>query len=67
MTARDPEALAIKVIRAGGKEFGQAVTLPNGEQARYVLDPWGNAIEICSTDFEALVTPRQGLALQGKV
>ncbi|EXJ63557.1 uncharacterized protein A1O5_11318 [Cladophialophora psammophila CBS 110553] len=58
VTAPDPEALAMKVVQAGGKEFGQAVILPNGEQARYVQDPWGNVFEICSTDFDSLITPR---------
>ncbi|OQU94449.1 Glyoxalase-like domain-containing protein [Cladophialophora immunda] len=57
VTASDPEALACKVVAAGGREFGDPVTMPNGEQARYVLDPWGNAVEICSVDFEKMVAP----------
>lgn len=58
VTAPEPEMLAQQVERNGGKRFGQAVSLPNGEEALYVQDPWGNVIEICSTDFESLITPR---------
>jgi hypothetical protein len=58
VTAGDPPNLARKVEQAGGKKVGETVKLENGETALYVQDPWGNAIEIVSTDFETLLTGR---------
>lgn len=55
VTTADPDMLATKVEQSGGRRVGKTVILPNGETALYVQDPWGNAIEIVSTDFEALV------------
>lgn len=60
VTTAEPETLADKVQAAGGKRVGETATLPNGETALYVQDPWGNVIEVCSADFEHLVTPRAG-------
>ncbi|KAI1613893.1 Glyoxalase/Bleomycin resistance protein/Dihydroxybiphenyl dioxygenase [Exophiala viscosa] len=56
VTAAEPETLAQKVQTAGGKRVGKSVTLPNGETALYVQDPWGNVIEVCSADFKRLIT-----------
>ncbi len=60
VTTTEPEMLAERVQVAGGKRVGKSVTLPNGETALYVQDPWGNVIEVCSADFERLITPRAG-------
>ncbi|KIW13751.1 hypothetical protein PV08_08942 [Exophiala spinifera] len=56
VTAAEPQKLASKIEDAGGRRVGDAVTLSNGHTALYVQDPWGNAIEICSTNFFDLIT-----------
>lgn len=55
VTTSNPDILAKKVEESGGRRVGKTAILANGETALYVQDPWGNAIEIVSADFETLV------------
>lgn len=57
VTDHDPDALAEKVVQAGGKRIGKTVD-PTGKGTKclYVADPWGNAIEILDISFERLAT-----------
>ncbi|KAF4551119.1 Enoyl-(Acyl carrier protein) reductase-like protein 32 [Elsinoe fawcettii] len=57
VTDADPDALAEKVVAAGGKRIGTTVD-PLGKDIKclYVADPWGNAMEILDISFERLAS-----------
>jgi catechol 2,3-dioxygenase-like lactoylglutathione lyase family enzyme len=57
ITVADPEAIAAKVEKAGGKRIGETVSM-YGETALYVRDPWGNVVECLSCSFEQLMGNR---------
>lgn len=57
ITAVDPAQLATSIVEKGGKQVGPLCSLPNGQKAVYVKDPWGNVVEIASCDFAKLVSP----------
>lgn len=62
LTDPDPDALAAKVLAAGGKQIGPFVepfgSLDETDRAVYLMDPWGNTIELLSCSFEQLLANR---------
>ncbi|KAH0846999.1 hypothetical protein AYO21_02305 [Fonsecaea monophora] len=55
VTDPDPDALADRVVGAGGKRVGQTVDPGNvGVKCLYLADPWGNIVEVLSVSFEWL-------------
>jgi catechol 2,3-dioxygenase-like lactoylglutathione lyase family enzyme len=56
VTDTNPDALADKVVKAGGSRVGTTVNLGAGITCLYVKDPWGNVVEILDTSFERLAT-----------
>jgi hypothetical protein len=64
VTNPDPDALAERVAKEGGKRIGQAIDpLGKGSRAVYCADPWGNVIEVLDVSFEVIATHKAlGLA-----
>lgn len=57
VTDADPDALAEKVVAAGGTRIGETVDPTGlGVKCLYVADPWGNVVEILDISFERLAT-----------
>jgi len=57
VTDADPDSLAEKVVKAGGKRIGVTVDpIGKGMKCLYVQDPWGNVVEILDISFERLAT-----------
>jgi catechol 2,3-dioxygenase-like lactoylglutathione lyase family enzyme len=55
VTDPDPDALADRVVSAGGSKIGQTVDPGNiGVKCVYLADPWGNVVEVLSVSFESL-------------
>ncbi|KAE8423566.1 Glyoxalase/Bleomycin resistance protein/Dihydroxybiphenyl dioxygenase [Aspergillus pseudocaelatus] len=55
VTDKDPESLAARVKKAGGRQVGVTVDpLKSGVECLYVSDPWGNIVEILNVSFEHL-------------
>lgn len=62
VTDADPDALAARVVEAGGKRIG-VLSHPNSETTMvYVADPWGNAIEILDGSYERVIGMMQSEA-----
>jgi len=59
VTVPEPEVLAEKVVKAGGKRIGLPVQLYDGDSAVYVQDPWGNVVELLSCSMEQLMANRE--------
>lgn len=53
-TAHDIDALCEIAIGAGGRKIGETVELGN-DRALYLMDPWGNVIEILTSSFREIV------------
>jgi hypothetical protein len=62
ITDPDPDALCKKVLAAGGKQIGPVVepfsALNETDRAVYLVDPWGNTVEVVSCSFEQLLANR---------
>lgn len=57
VTDPDPEALADKVVREGGRRQGVTVKVADGSvTCAYVKDPWGNVVEVLSASFDRMAT-----------
>ncbi|KAJ5355010.1 uncharacterized protein N7496_012222 [Penicillium cataractarum] len=55
VTDADPNALADRMVEAGGKRIGVSAR-PNSENTMvYVSDPWGNAIGILDGSYERVI------------
>jgi catechol 2,3-dioxygenase-like lactoylglutathione lyase family enzyme len=55
VTDPDPDALAERVVKAGGRRIGKTVDPGNvGVKCLYLADPWGNVVEVLSVSFEWL-------------
>jgi catechol 2,3-dioxygenase-like lactoylglutathione lyase family enzyme len=55
ITDPDPDALAEKVVNAGGRKIGVTVDPGSiGVKCLYLSDPWGNVVEVLSVSFEEL-------------
>ncbi len=52
ITDPNPDALADKVIDAGGRRIGITVNPVPSVECVYTADPWGNVIEILDISFE---------------
>ena len=52
ITDSNPDALAEKVVAAGGKQIGVTVNPVPTVTCLYTADPWGNVIEILDISFE---------------
>lgn len=55
VTAPDPEAVVKRAEEVGGKQVGETVAMGPSNKALYVMDPWGNVIEVLTTSFEGLL------------
>jgi catechol 2,3-dioxygenase-like lactoylglutathione lyase family enzyme len=62
ITHPNPASLVKRIIKEGGKQIGETVTLSprtekmDAEVALYFQDPWGNTIEAMSCTFEEMTT-----------
>ncbi|KAF2099271.1 Glyoxalase/Bleomycin resistance protein/Dihydroxybiphenyl dioxygenase [Rhizodiscina lignyota] len=45
ITVSDPDAIAAKATKLGGKQIGETVSM-YGEKALYLQDPWGNGMNL---------------------
>ena len=57
VTDPEPDRLAERVVKEGGKKLGETIVMGE-ESACYVQDPWGNVIEVLSCTFEQLLANR---------
>ncbi|KAF2735803.1 hypothetical protein EJ04DRAFT_511576 [Polyplosphaeria fusca] len=55
VTTPDLDEAIKRVNEAGGKQVGETVGMGRGEKAAYVSDPWGNVVELVTSNFEALL------------
>jgi catechol 2,3-dioxygenase-like lactoylglutathione lyase family enzyme len=56
VTDANPDALADRMVEAGGKRIGVTVKPATDVKCLYASDPWGNVIEILDISFERLAT-----------
>lgn len=56
VTDKNPDALADRIVAAGGSRVGTTVRLVGGVVCLYVKDPWGNIVEVLDHSFERLTT-----------
>ncbi|KAJ3535075.1 hypothetical protein NM208_g7284 [Fusarium decemcellulare] len=57
VTDANPDALADRIVREGGKRQGITVKVAGGTATcAYVKDPWGNVIEILDSSFDRMAT-----------
>lgn len=57
VTAPDVEDACERAISNGGRKVGETVCVGVGgkERAAYLMDPWGNVVEVVSCSFERLM------------
>lgn len=55
VTSPDPEETLKRAVAEGGKQVGEAVAMGPTEKALYLMDPWGNVVEVLSCSFESLL------------
>lgn len=53
-TADDVDTLCQKVVSNGGRQIGETVALGR-DRALYLMDPWGNVIELLTRRFIDIV------------
>lgn len=57
VTDPEPDALADKIVREGGRRQGVTVKVAGGAvTCAYVKDPWGNIVEILDSSFDRMAT-----------
>jgi len=56
VTDKNPDALADRIVAAGGSRMGTTVQLVGGIVCLYAKDPWGNVVEVLDHSFERLTT-----------
>lgn len=52
ITDSDPDALAVKIVAAGGKRLSPAPLSIQEVSCSHVTDPWGNVLEIRDINFD---------------
>ena len=52
ITDSDPDALALKIVAAGGKRLSSAPPSIQEVSCSHVTDPWGNVLEIRDINFD---------------
>lgn len=56
VTDKQPDALAAKVVAAGGRRVGTTQIVDGGVCCLYLQDPWGNVVEVLDVSFDRQAT-----------
>lgn len=56
VTDSNPDSLASKIEKAGGKRIGTTVHPVKDVICLYAADPWGNVVEILDASFDRMAT-----------
>ncbi|KAF9893010.1 hypothetical protein FE257_012421 [Aspergillus nanangensis] len=56
VTDSEPDALAAKMVDAGGRRIGETVHPVKDVICLYAADPWGNVVEILDASFDRMAT-----------
>jgi len=54
LTVPDVDVAAAEAVRRGGKLVGSATEPTRDEKAQYLLDPWGNVVELLTCSLQTL-------------